>query len=106
MADLLINQLNDFTDSDGYIAVGTTAAGSTGGGKKLLSTITPDASQASVGQVLTVNDQHKAEWKYAVPPIPDDADDYDYVLGIKDGHLAWVELDVELGSGYVDVEYK
>ena len=112
MADLLINQLNDFTDSDGYIAVGTTAAGSTGGGKKLLSTITPDASQATPGQVLTVNDQNQAEWKdnNSVPPLPADASTCAYVLGIQNGELAWVKLQTEYidssYSGNAEIEYQ
>lgn len=86
MADLLINQLNDFpSNQDGYVVVGNKEGN--GGGKKLLS----DFSN--------------------IPELPEDADYKYYVLGIKDGQLAWVNLEtatMEIGSStyYADVVYK
>jgi hypothetical protein len=86
MADKYINQLNDFpANQDGYVVVGNTVGN--GGGKKLLSDISN------------------------IPEFPDDADTSNYVLGIQDGHLAWVELTTDtiyIGSDStsVDVEYK
>lgn len=87
MADQYINQLNDFTAQDGYVVIG--AKTGNGGGKKLLSEI--------AGNVL--------------PELPPDANTSYYVLGIKEGQLAWVELETESisqgsSSGPVDVEYK
>lgn len=102
MADQYINGLNDYpANADGYVAVGS--LNGNGGGKKKLSEITPDASQATPGQVLTVNDQNQAEWKdnNSVPPLPEDASTYDYVLGIQNGELAWVKLKTD----YTDSHY-
>lgn len=102
-----IKEFDDFNGSDGYVIVDSTDA-ETPGGKKLLSDIIPVASQATEGQVLTVNSQHKPVWDdvSVVPDLPADASDKAYVLGIKDNQLTWVELLAENGSGTLNVNYK
>ena len=40
-----------------------------------------------------------------IPELPDDAATRDYVLGIKDGKLDWVELDVYVSGSTYNVHY-
>lgn len=75
----------------------------------------PDTTGHNQGDVLTIGD-NGPDWIAPtsggggsdIPEIPEDADAKDYVLGIKDGKLAWVQLEVYLGSseGFFDVDYK
>ena len=86
MASQAIKEYDDFAGQDGYIIVDG-LDNQTPGGKKLLSDLS------------------------AVPDLPSDAGSKNYVLGIKDGQLSWVELKTDSfqqGStlGPVDIEYK
>lgn len=102
-----IKEFEDFDGQDGYLIVDGLDA-ETPGGRKLLSKIIPDASQATEGQVLIVNSQHKPVWDdvSVVPDLPADASSKAYVLGIKNGQLTWVELMAETQSGTLNVAYK
>lgn len=91
MADQYINQLNNYPDNtDGYVAVGS--VNGNGGGKKLLSKIIPNTTTATSGQALTLNSQKQPVWSNLIPPIPYDAEEENYVLGIVNGKPEWVKL--------------